>query len=98
MVASEAGKPLLATPPADHTYHEMIAQQMKMLQLQQESMVAAATAAAATGGGGSVGGVPGHSGLNLQDMSMMYQNPMAMQQFMWMASMQRDQMQVGGAM
>ncbi len=90
MAVSEASKPLLATPPSDQAYHEVIAQQMKMLQLQQESMVVAAAAAAASSG---IGGVSGDGTPGGPDMSMFYQNPMALQQFMWMLNMQQQQQQ-----
>lgn len=79
----------MTAPHPDHAYQEMIAQQMKMFQIQQESLMAVAAAGAATPGGGMAGGAP--PGQNLQDlMSLMYQNPVALQQLMWM-NMQRDQ-------
>ena len=78
--------PLVPIPYPDQAYHEAIAQQMKMFHLQKESM------AATMGGGMADSGVP--PGANVQNMmGVMYQNPMAMQQLMWLNSTQQQRAQ-----
>lgn len=80
-------------PPAgmpynpDHTYQEMLSQQMKSLQMQQDSL---AQAAALAHGGGGMAGTP-QDLLNLQ--AVMYQNPAVMQHLLWMTLQQQQQQQ-----
>ena len=73
----------------DHAYQEGLAQQMKALQMQQESL--AAVAAMTHGAGGLTGASGAQELLNLQ--AMLYQNPALLQQLLWMNMHQQQQQQ-----
>lgn len=73
------------TASTDHAYQEMLTQQMKALQMQQESL---ASVAAMTHGG-VAGGT--QELLNLQ--AMVYHNPALLQQILWMNLQQQQQQQ-----